>query len=561
MKKQQVPWKKRRGSNEGLALFVVLVTSVVLFVIVTQLCYTVGVEETIALSRRYRQSMELALVAASRGAIFRIQDDRVDDASEASSDAASAMQGAGGLGNLPGAGMAGSGGDTTGDGAAGGNQTPPALPTTIDGRHEDWARKSTEQINEFNVEVRMSDGESRIDLNHLFSYAQLPTEAGEQGADGAGNADADGDGTPDEVGAGGGGNAGADGSGAGGESGGSGADAGGDEADGEDEVVEEWAPPSPEQELATQQMLSRLVEAVIGSNLEQGFEYTETPNPDLVADAIVRYVRERASNERTRVFRTIDPLLDLPEIGWELFHGPPDPSKEEAEGADDNDGERDDELVADEVATEDSQFGLVASLASELGIDLTEFEELADGEGVEQIARPLGLRDVFTAYSSGKINLNTARPEIITALLSSFPDFNEAWKVAHEIDAHLNRYADEPEDSDAAGAGADAGAAAAGASGDAAASGEEEEKEFNLFRSLDDLGNVNEEWADSGVPDDDAVLPRLKADLKNAVFGSQYFAARLIAKKGKGELEGEVTLWHDATESKIRVLAWRILTP
>jgi len=61
--------------------------------------------------------------------------------------------------------------------------------------------------------------------------------------------------------------------------------------------------------------------------------------------------------------------------------------------------------------------------------------ELFD-EGVSAVPTPIGLRHVLTANSSGKINLNTARPEVLMALLRSFEDFDEAKEIAWMIYDH-----------------------------------------------------------------------------------------------------------------------------
>ncbi|MEE8143389.1 MAG: hypothetical protein V3T77_09840, partial [Planctomycetota bacterium] len=358
------------------------------------------------------------------------------------------------------------------------------------------------------IEIHVISGESCIDLNRLFAYVK-PIEEGDDdpGEDaGGGDPDPETDGDDD------------------------------DEEDGESDkpvngdpfIYEEFDHPPVEVAEAARRMLARLIEALIDSNLEAGFDYEARPSPDTAADSIVDWVLDRKADERTRRIYDISNLKRLPGISWELFNGPKDP----AEGDEEEQGE----------PLEDYD-------PSGLG-----FEGFIDVEGgVEELPTPLGLRHVLTAYSTGKpkeawLNINTARPEVLMAVLvEHFDDYDEAQEVALEINAYLDSYVgdEEGEDED----------------GDGGSSDEEDDEldllgaNFNCFESLDDLNKVNEEWAEN-AGDEDGVIFRLREALKPiAVFHSTYFTAQLKGERDGHKIEGEAVLQRDT--DKVRFLLWR----
>ncbi|MFQ5654804.1 MAG: hypothetical protein ACE5GW_08745 [Planctomycetota bacterium] len=504
-----------------MALFVVMVVVLVLSVLIFQLTFTTKVEERISHHRRGFQELTYTLQAVARGAMLKLYTDWQDDQAEGD------PAGAGGGGQEGGGGGGGMGGEGGGGGGAGaggglGGLAGAAAEQGIDSRHEDWAHRYNENLNEVSTDVLIHDGEGRIGLNDLFGYIKLDDEDADDEGDGEGGEEG---GPPDP--------GGSEGGTVGGEQG---DDSEGEEEEEEEPEEEEYTPPSHEHVEATRAMVSRLVEAVIHFNQEAGFSYDDLPNPDVVADAIVDGVLFRQREEETRTIRSIEWLKDLEEVTWEVFNGPYDPSEDEEE--------EDREAGLDDMG-EDPLGDLFGSMG------LGGFEVLE--EGVEEIPRPVGLRHVLTAYSTGRINLNTARPEVLIALLQSFDDFDEAVDIALQIDDFRNSFVEESEEEEEGGEEQDE------EDPDPDEGEVEEMPEFNVFRSVADLQQVNEEWSEDQF-DEESVFSLLKHDLEPvAAFRSSYFTAHLQGERGEHTLDGELVLVR--MQGKIVVISWREITP
>ena len=166
-------------------------------------------------------------------------------------------------------------------------------------------------------------------------------------------------------------------------------------------------------------------------------------------------------------------------------------------------------------------------------------------EGVESIPQPLGLRHVMTAHSTGKINLNTAKPEVYIALMQSFEDYDEAKDVARQIEAWLNTYSGGGDDADA-----DLDEIFPEDDPEAA-----QMVEFNSFRSIEDLGQVNEEWVEDSSQDE-SVFALLKLDLQEvAAFQSSFFTANIKGSREDRQLSGRMVAARK--DRKIVVLYWQ----
>ncbi len=485
-----------------MALFIVLVLILVLTVVISQLTFTTKIEERISRNRQGFLELSQTLIAVARSAIQALETDLMEDLGfvtgdelegEEKEDAATP--------SLPGL-----------DGDSGQDPSRGTSAERFDTRHEEWASKVEEELNGYHVEMWKLDGEGRLNLNHLFEYAQHPED------DDGTNPDlgSEGDGPPfgSPPGA---------------------ADDGTDDpsASGEED---EWVAPTPEQIEDAETILSRLIQSVIASNEEGGFEYQELPDPDLAAREIVEWVVARQTEPETRLIRSIDELLRVDGVSWELLNEPR-PFDEE--------GDRGDRRGGGSLGGRGSDFNddPLSQFADELGGTQPGYEDLDDG--VQEIPRPLGLRDVLTTHSSGEINLNTARREVITALILGIEDLEEAREIALQIDEYLNLFVVPEEDGELIGE----------------EIADEETQEFNHFKAVDDLGKVNEDWADGTLGD--SILDILRADLGPvSTFKSTYFTVRLKgtrAEQPEGTRNDRI-LWGTMEivreEQDIIVLSW-----
>ena len=478
----QLPARPRSAAagQEGIALFIVLVLVVVLTIVIFQLTFTTKIEERISRNRQGFLELSYTLQAVARNGLQALETDLMDDLGfiEDEDDSVDGAAGAPGLGNAAGAGAGGGGG-------GGGRQQE-----RYDHRHEEWAHELNESLNDSDVTLRIVSGEGCIDLNHLFEYPQYTEEELEEIEDDGGEPPSL-PGLPNT------------------------------EDDDEDlddleEEIEEWEPPTQEQVEDAELILSRLIQSLISSNEEGEFPYLETPDPDAVAREIVGWVESRQEEESTRLIRSLEPLLEIDGVTGELYYGPQPEDLEE--------DERD----------EDDLFGSILDEVTEM----PGFEQFEDG--VEEIPRPLGLRDVLTVHSSGKINLNVARPEVYAALMLSFEDLDEALEIAFEIDAWLNSF-EEAEDGQQV-------------AGEPTEEEEEEGESFQQLQKFDDLGQVNETWTEGGASDDN-ILDLLRIDLEPvSVYKSDFFTIQVDGERDNRRMRGTMAVAR--VEMDLIVLSW-----
>ena len=511
------------SGDSGMALFIVLVLVLVLTVVITQMVFVTQVEKRISQNRQGFVQLNYALQASSRLVMQKVTEDLMEDLGLLEE---LDLEGGDTLGQVPDTNPnanAGPGGGGPGSAAEEG-ESPSESTDAVDTRHDVWAYPIQDTVNDIQVTGDIIDGESCIDLNHIFELVLFEEEE-ETGAEGD-IPDLGGIGVPAD----------------------SGFDPGSVSLDPENSfpsgsgfVEEEFVLPEQEQVDDAEYMLQRLMEAVIDYNQENGFNYEDTPDPTDAAAAIVGYVFQRVSDEKTRRIRSLDSILQLEEISLEFFEGPVDPMAAELEES----GER---------AGMDS--GMASGLSG-LGLDdlpgigSLDFLEQSGysllDEMVEGPVTPLGLRHVLTANSSGKINLNTARPEVIIALIPSFEDFQEAKEIAWQIYQRGDTYRELTEEEEAAAA--------------EIPFGEDEEdvaQDFEHFTNINQLSQINEDWNSSEVGGEPSITDLLKEDLeKNVVFKSQYFTANLKGTKENQTLSGKLICAR--RDRHVVVLSWREL--
>ncbi|MGE4631881.1 MAG: hypothetical protein AAEJ47_02475 [Planctomycetota bacterium] len=510
-----IPRQHSCPRQEGMALFVVLVLVLVLTVLITQLVFVTKVEERISRNRQGYVSLSYALQSVARQVLQNLSTDLMEDLGYFEEDEllddALALVGGGGAGGGfgGGSGALGTGLDTGGgpNSGQGATENNSGAQDRVDTRHDSWAYPLQDSINEVQLAGQIIDGESCIDLNHIFDLAEFSDEE-------------DPDEGEDELD----------------EEALAAAEAAGIEGllDGE-ELIDEYVAPDQETVDEAEIILQRLIEAVIDYNMEYGFDYYDVPDSAAAAGSIVAMVYHRSMEEETRRIRSLDSIRNLEGINWELFNGPVDPELDE------EDQQQQDEF-------EDSIFDMISSEAPG-AMDVLEQAgfELFD-EGVSAVPTPIGLRHVLTANSSGKINLNTARPEVLIALLQSFEDFDEAKEIAWMIYDHGNQYEIEDEED-----GADP--SVGGVEYDEFGVAEEETQPFQHFTNFDQLRNVNEEWVDSSGTEE-SIFDLLKQDLEDhTVFSSNYFTATIEGTREDRVLSGRIVCARK--DHHIVVLSWR----
>ncbi len=484
-------------SQQGMALFVVLILVLVLTVVITQLLFVTKIEERISRNRQGRVSISYAVQATARQVLQSLSSDLMEDLGyfdDGIEDDSLLTTGGGGL-ELPGGiTVPGSGGGAQGsdDGGSRESNTPADTP------HDAWAYPIQDSINQVQIAGLVIDGESCIDLNHIFTLVRVAEED---------ETDSDG----------------------GDESPGGSADQGGED----EELLEEYIIPEQEEVDDATVMLERLIEAVIDFNTESGFDYNDVPDPQGAAEAIVSLVHQRVLDEQTRRIRSLDSIRHLDDVSWELFNGPIDPATLE----EDYEGEQEDS---------DEWMDDLGSLlpGSFDGLEASGFE-LLDG-GVDQIPTPIGLRHVLTANSSGKINLNTARPEVLIALLRSFDDFDEAKEIAWQIRDHCNSYQQEIDEV--------TGEILEDLLSDIGVD-EEVEQEFQHFTSFDQLKQVDESWQDGGASED-SIFELLQQDLEeHSTFSSNFFTTTIEGTSEDRSLSGRMVCARKGQH--VLVISWK----
>ncbi|MCH2374886.1 MAG: hypothetical protein MK538_11915, partial [Planctomycetes bacterium] len=383
-------------------------------------------------------------------------------------------------------------------------------------------------------------------------------------------------------------------------------------------------PPLPSRVDKVQQMVARAADMMISANEQlYDFNYAQKYLAEEVASSIVDYVLARRTDQFNNRIHLVSELLTLDEVTDELFYGPQPviPDGEEIYAGDflvrrDEFGDLVPVLDEDLDAALERQemmdglldeFGAFGDLPPEFGMDrlassgmtrgMADWPTGEDEEGREIILEPpkaVGLRDLFTTYSTGKINLNTASVPVLYGLLLSLED-DEAQDVALNIADYRNRFKDEGgegEDGDAprtVGQEADgttpstrelAEEAAAMAGID---SGELEgmmgqlgstyqDINTNYFTSLEQIEMVDgtEGGADDLLRRDegvervdvegDTLFRRVMHDYqKVAVFGSSHFEVAMKAKREKSRSvkHGKLVVRRDIQRRMIEILMWR----
>ena len=424
----------------------------------------------------------------------------------------------------------------------------------------------------------------------------------------------------------------------------------------EDEVeLTEFIEPTEEQQEATNLMLARAIEVMLSLNVDREFNYgvdetsidygIEHYNSDQLARDIIEYVlARRTSEEQNRIYHVTE-LLNIPSVTRELFYGP-EPMGIPPEGIETPGGfllHRDEfgDLASTFIYDTDQEFvreqeadalaglmdvfpgGLPAEVIMEHGREfpgigglnansltrgMTGPAQVFDEEGyeyIEQPERPIGLREIFTTFSSGKININTASVPVLYALLLSLKEGNdeEAETVALQINDYRFEFqqfegeegveAPEVEDNalkdlgqpkrplppeeDELGEGLDLnsmvgldemGLASSGASAPMA------DTDTNYFTNLEQIELVDGSAGDAtdlltsevGVDrvdaQDDPLLQRVLNDYRNVMcFAGTYFTIELRAKTQGSPVvkSGIMVIKRNAQEKLMEVIFWKEL--
>lgn len=225
------------------------------------------------------------------------------------------------------------------------------------------------------------------------------------------------------------------------------------EAMSEYELEEEFVEPTPEQVEATRQMLDRALEMAWSINeqeyglpFQSGIRYSSSE----IANAIVQYVLERRRNPAQNRIYLVSELLNIPEISPEVFYGSWPPVRDGVETpAGDGFLLRRDEfgdivpedqmgLVDPEMASQErerihelerdygqffdfAQFGISANQANPMTRGMAElplrYNHQTDETYAVERPIPIGLKDLFTTFSTGKVNINTAPAPVLYGLL------------------------------------------------------------------------------------------------------------------------------------------------
>lgn len=424
----------------------------------------------------------------------------------------------------------------------------------------------------------------------------------------------------------------------------------------EDEVeLTEFIEPTEEQQEATNLMLARAIEVMLSLNVDREFNYgvdetsidygIEHYNSDQLARDIIEYVlARRTSEEQNRIYHVTE-LLNIPSVTRELFYGP-EPMGIPPEGIETPGGfllHRDEfgDLASTFIYDTDQEFvreqeadalaglmdvfpgGLPAEAIMEHGREfpgigglnansltrgMTGPAQVFDEEGyeyIEQPERPIGLREIFTTFSSGKININTASVPVLYALLLSLKEGND--EEAETVALQINDYRFEfqqfegeegveapevgadalkdlgqpkrplPPEEDELGEGLDLnsmvgldemGLASSGASAPMA------DTDTNYFTNLEQIELVDGSAGDAtdlltsevGVDrvdaQDDPLLQRVLNDYRNVMcFAGTYFTIELRAKTQGSPVvkSGIMVIKRNAQEKLMEVIFWKEL--
>ncbi len=632
------------GRDGGIALLLVLIIFIVLYLVVFQLHFTTKMEQKIAQVRYAEVEAGSGLFSAALYVKTLLMEDLRQDLGEAGAQSgAGAMGGAPGV--APPAGPSAPGGQgfampvDSGAAAAmaGGASTSVKW---YDSLRENLFLPNVQSVGNVEVKLRVIDGERRYDLNRLFDYVRLREEEVAEGTEdlreedlvdaveGRSTEDAEASlrerflARADERQ-----RANRRGVAADGEEGSEGMEELRRDASGATAValddLDSYEPeppflePAPSRLLATEEMLRRAILMMFTINEDNGYLYSQKHFAENVAQAIVQYVVERRLEDFNNRILSVSELLQLDEVTPEVFYGPvPDiPDGEEAAFGDvilsrDRFGDLSARFAFDDEYTDDAeaerqeeiahlmeQYGRFANLPIGIGADRLAATSLTRGmedwtvvldeneqEMVLDPPVPIGLRDLFTTFSTGKINLNSASAPVIFGLLLSL-DEEEGKNVAYGIEDYRNRFQEEmdPESGVDRVDGADTldlGQPRREPPLDPTTLSEEEasleaeyqDMETNYFTSLQqielidgsDQGPEDLLRSDEGVERTDAegdtLYRRVLFDLeKVVVFGSSYFEVlmKAVSPENRAVKTASVTLHRDVKRSLLEVVMWK----
>lgn len=623
---------ERGERRSGIALLVVLVLFTILMLVVYQLQFSTKLEEELAEVRATDTLGTFAISSVCSHILTVIAEDFRESRMSASSAGGGAGaaggqgggQGEGGqrgpsnptAGSDPGRPGGAGGGETGAPQAGGGSST--SDPGTYDYILKRVFQRDQKTIGGVTVRFRLVDNERKISLNDLWDYVRPQVDtlsaANEEQAeeDAQKKADEENKKKEDPSAA----KKAADGA----------AGLDGESEEDLDPTQEEFVQPSEEKRELARQMLERIIDLTLRLNESRGFFYKfSPPNPGTLAVAIEDYCLQRRSQNFHNVITNVTELLNIPGIIPELFYGP-DPEVVAGEPYVDPTGQysyqRDEfgELAGEALLASDQwmldredrmaqleelmafegplgHFPGLGALGNPLTRSMEEFPEDIDGLGLLVPPQPIGLRDLFCTYSTRKLNLNTAPPQVIYGVLVSLAP-QDAEKVALDLEAYRYLYQEEVSEEEAAGAvqGAEDGRSkdlgqpkrqrkeeeeedAAAAGGGLGEEGADvtgmtsfENPETNYLTDLRQLVLIDGEDGSSedllrenegvDVVDADFQSPfqLVKHDLEQiAVFGATYFTAELKIKTEKSPVvkEGELVIFRDLENRRIEILQYK----
>ena len=646
--------------QDGIALMVVFVIFVVLYVVVFQLSYSTKMEETLARVRYGMVEADMAQSSTIRYSMTLILEDFVNDSGGGGGGAAP-------MGGAPEANPPGPADPDMEDPQQGRFERidEPAAGGGANAQWFDFPKENLFLPNErtfgdSKVKITVRDAESRFALDRLFEYARLPGEEGvpgvmteEEAVDAVLNSDTEEEAAESlrqrllsgsrtnrqrqereaaaddaEV------ELGPDGQPL--APGGPGTP--GFESD--YDIPEPLERPPEEIVEATIEMLYRAILMMISINEDNGYRYElQHYDSQALARNIVEYVIDRQMELVNNQIHLLSELLNVDGVTPELFFGPVPPFSEDEEIIV-GDGfiltrdefgdivptyplidETYDEAMDEQLTALTEQFGGFMDFPAS-GLDPLRSNALTrgmsapiveiDDNGEEYVVEPphiLGLKDVFTTYSTGKINLNTASVPVLFGLLPSLTE-DEAKDVAHNIHYYRTKmqeiqWDDEgevgeveesttpdlgqprrqppPEEDPLTGAGLGDLSGLTSLQGMAgydpmlaAASGEStyQNIETNYFTNLQQLELID--GTDGGPDDmlssndgvervdeeDDSLLRRVLNDYQKVmVFGSTYFEVELKSKTGDSRTvkTGNVSIRRDPKRGMVEILKWKEL--
>lgn len=638
-----------------------MVVFVVLYLVVYQLHFSTSMEEKIAQVRYGEVESAAALQSVARYVLVLLTEDAKQDMSRSAQSAGAGLPGGGAATSQQGSGIARVDGGSEGNftpivlqGSGGGSKS-------YDYLHENIFNSNTQQIGKVSVKVLIVDGERAFDLNRLFEYVRIDSEEEdlpegtedlreEDVADLAGKSDQEATALlqdrfkkssskqktkakttakTDESSI---KRVESDGAEGGSETAGSGVEMAGADDLSEYEATE-FIPPSAERLAATRLLVERAILMMFSYNEQLGYRYNVKYSASAVANNIVDYVLTRRNAQFQNRIYLLTELLNVPEVTREVFYGPMPEIHGDEELAVGNGfvlkrdeyGDvapvfqdlMDDPYLEDEKRQMEelqSQFGRYMDFpgmgfnslqANALTRGMTEKPTEIDAYGYETVMEtplPIGLKDIFTTFSTGKININTAPVPVLYALLLTLDD-GEAEKVAFDIRDYRNRMQEEVSEEGVAEVD-EKGSPSLGQPKRVSRKDEEsktgdttdkasktgaaeptseydpygmaatyENPETNYFTNLDQLelidgtdgSSTDTMRRDEGVErvsnEADTVFRRTIHDLeKVAVFGSTYFTAELKAKpeKGRAGRTGYLTVRRDVKKRLVEVMMWKM---